>query len=233
MYKMAEAGCLRDASVQNLEVSGKLLSGSIPLSVRYLDYLAFNKTNLTATGVAITQSEGELALAADHTSTTELAAIVAATCVANAVNTFAGDGSAATEVYLPPATEGTHVCIQVTGDIDETGAVAIRCAPAAATTAGNDLYAGLFTIAAHILNSAAAVIPTGCVGSIRTAGTVAVPTATELIYTAAAANTNFLGINSEIHFYCPKGGQWIAKISATSEGTGATGALSVGTTALA
>lgn len=228
---MAEPGCLHDAHFQNVEISGKL--GGTTNVTKYLDYLAFNKTNLTETGVDITQEETVAALAADHTSTTTLAAITAATCIANAVNTFAGTGAAAGEVYLPPAVEGTHLCLQITGDIDQTGAIAIRCAPAAASTGGADRYAGLFTISAHILNSAAAVIPTGCVSAIRTAGTVAVPTATELIYTAAAADTNFLGVNSEIHFYCPKNGHWIAKIFAIPETTGATGALSVGTTALA
>jgi hypothetical protein len=230
---MAEVGCLRDISVQNLSVNGTLSTGELTISPRYLDYLAFNKTNLTATGVDIIQAEGAAALAADHTSTTTLAAITAATCIANAVNTFAGDGSAATEMFLPTAIKGTHVCVQITGDIDEAGAVTIFCAPAASSTGGNDKYAGLFTIAAHVLNSSATVIPTGAVTAIRTAGSVAAPNATGLVYTAAAADTNFLGTNSEIHFYCPKDGQWIAKLFGIPEGTGATGALSVVTTALA
>ena len=228
---MAEPGCLHDAHFQNVEISGKL--GGTTNVTKYLDYLAFNKTNLTETGVDITKEETAAALLEDQKSTTPLAAITAATCIANAVNTFDGDGEADGAVYLPPAVEGTHVCLQITGVIDGGKKVFIRCAPAAASTGGADRYAGLFTISAHILNSAAAVIPTGCVSAIRTAGTVAVPTTTELIYTSVSGSTNFLGVNSEIHFYCPKNGHWIAKIFAIPDTTGATGALSVGTTALA
>ena len=228
---MAEGGCLRDIAVDNLEVKGVLrTSEGGKMSVRYMDYLAFNKSNLTATGVTINQAAGVAAVTADHTTDPTPADITAATCVANAVNTFSGDGAAATEIYLPPAVEGTHVCLLISGDIDQTGAVAIRCAPAGSDTAGTDRYASLFTISAHILNTAAAVIPTGCVSAIRTADSLAT---TELIYTAVAANTNFLGANSEIHFYCPTAGQWIAKMFAVPEGAGATGALSVGATALA
>lgn len=231
---MAEGGCLRDIAVDNLEVKGVLrTSEGGKMSVRYMDYLAFNKSNLTATGVTITQAEGEAALAADPTAATTPADITAATCVANAVNTFSGEAANATAIYLPPAVEGTHVCLLFSAAYDDAAsAVDIRCAPAGSDSAGTDRYASLFTISAHILytNADVNLVGTNLTNAVRTADALAT---TELIYTPAAAATNFLGPNSEIHFYCPTAGQWIAKAFAFPQGAGTTGAFSVGVTALA
>ena len=225
---MAETGCLKDGHFQNLEVGGKLEYDPVN---RYLDYSTYNRCNLTATGIEVTQDEGQDAVTATHTTIPTPAAITAVTLIATAVNTFAGDGSGPTEVYLPPAVAGTHVCLEITGDIDQNGAISMRCAPAGASTAGLDRFAGLHTVVVDILWKTTACIPTGATAYAKTAGTVLVPTATELIYTATSAN-NWLGVLSEIHFYCPKAGQWIAKIMAITDGTGEAGVLSFGTTSL-
>ena len=57
------------------------------------------------------------------------------------------------------------------------------------------------------------------------AGTLAAPTSLKLIYTPAAANTNFLGAGSMFHFFAPVDGEWLVQIWCIPEGTGATGVL--------
>ena len=66
----------------------------------------------------------------------------------------------------------------------------------------------------------------GGIGVI-TAGTAAVPTSVTLIYTPAAADTNVLGIGSTIQFYAPVANQWMVRVNAIAEGTGATGTFTV------
>jgi hypothetical protein len=185
------------------------------LTDAYFDFCSGFQGNLTATGVDVTQAEGVAGVkGGDET----LAEVDAATFIAGAVNTFAGTGAAATSTYLPPAVQGTHLVIDVTGDIDQTGKWSIHANNSVGTVkpAGNVLAKQV--IGHH--NGATAM-------TVETAGTYAVPTSQNLEYTAAAADTNLIGAGTMIHFYCPVDGQWLVKINPVSEGTGATGALAV------
>jgi hypothetical protein len=145
--------------------------------------------------------------------------------VANAYNTYAHLGDAAGEMYLPAAKAGTVLAVKFTGALDAAGATTIRTELTAGGV-GPDKFAYQL-IAADTPNTLAATIPTGAVSAVLTAGTIAAPTSVNLIYTPAAADTNFLYINSEIWFYAPIDGQWLVHIMAIGEGTGATGALTV------
>ena len=58
---------------------------------------------------------------------------------------------------------------------------------------------------------------------VETAGTYIATTSEYLVYTAAAADTNILGVGSMIFFYCPKDGEWLVKMSLYGLGTGVTG----------
>ena len=63
--------------------------------------------------------------------------------------------------------------------------------------------------------------------TVETAGTAEAPTSVKLIYTAAAANTNFLGVGSVIQFYCPKDDQWLVRVTNIAEGDSSTGVFTV------
>ena len=181
----------------------------------YFDFCSGYQGNLTATGGSVSQAE---AVAGVKGGDETLAEVDAATFIANAVNTFAGDGSGAGSSYLPPATKGTHLVVEVTGDIDQTGAWTIHANNSVGTVkpVGN-------VFAKQVIGSlnGATALP------IETAGDNVTPTSQNLIYTAAAADTNALGAGSVIHFYAPVDGQWLVKINFIPEGTGATGALTV------
>ena len=200
---MAESGCLRDMNVGNLEVDSLNVSG---YNGRFMDFLVGTKASIiNATGATISQANGVTGeQAADYT------AAAAYTLVANAESTFAGDGEAATLINLPAATRGTLCVLRITGDIDNTGVVTIQ------TNSADDVYEKQ-------------VISAGGPGGVTTAGTPAAPTTTELQYTAAGANTNFLGIGSEIFFYCATAGRWLVKVRHVPEGVGSTGAFSENT----
>jgi|TARA_R110002050_G_scaffold102656_6_gene211355 hypothetical protein len=181
----------------------------------YLDFCSGYVGNLTTAGIEVTQAEGVAGVkGGDET----LAEVDAATFIANAVNTFAGTGAAAASSYLPPATKGTYLAVEVTGDIDQTGAWTIHANNSVGTVkpVGNVLAKQL--IGVHIGDT---------VTPVETAGTYAAPTSENLIYTAAAADTNILGIGSMVFFYCPKDGEWLARVYPLGEGTGATGVFSV------
>ena len=198
---MAESGCLRDMNVANLEVDSLNVSG---YNGKFMDFLVGTKGSIiNATGATITQANGLAGEAAN-----DFTAAAAYTLVANAESTFAGDGSAPTLVNLPPATKGTLCVLRITGDIDQTGAFTIQ------TNATTDLFEKQ-------------VICAGGPGGVATAGTPAAPTSDELIYTAAAANTNFLGVGSELFFYCPRDNRWLVRVRHVPEGNGSTGAFSV------
>ena len=200
------------ANISNIGTSGSTLTVAGHLGGMTADYLTFNKSVISGTtGATITQANGAAGEAAnDFTSG------AAYTLVANAISTFAGDGSAATLVNLPAATAGTYCVLQITGDIDEANAVTIQ------TNASGEVFAHQL-ISVDFVGGTAAYINRG----VQTAGTAATPTSNELIYTAAAADTNFLGANSEIFFYCATKGEWLVKVKAVPEGTGATGAFTV------
>ena len=185
------------------------------LTDAYFDFCSGYQGNLIATGIDITQAECVGAVkGADET----LAEVDAATLIANAVNTHAGTAAAAGSCYLPPATQGTHLVLEITGDMDEANAQTIHCNNSVGTVkpVGN-------VFAKQIIGSmnGATALP------IETAGDNITPTSENLIYTPAAANTNALGIGSVIHFYAPVDGQWLVKINFIPEGTGATGAFTV------
>ena len=178
---------------------------------KYLDFVTGYSGNLTGTVNAISQSDGNTAA-----SSTTLSEIQDATLNANAINTVACDGSGAASVMLPAAVAGTHTCAHITGDIDQTGAVTFEATDPTVGTTGK--YAWQVLQPENGYGSAQAVI---------TAGTAAAPTSTNMIYTAAAADTNFLGVGSLVHFFCIRDGQWMVKIFNIKEGTGATGTITV------
>ena len=185
-------------------------------TTKYCDFVAGNQGNL-ATGEAITDTEADTAASSASTSN-----IAAATATANAVTTLAHDGGAAGSVYLPKATPGTHIVVEIDGDIDQTGALTFfaRGAADATTTAtfARQLISPLYSGGASADDEA-----------VLTTGTFAVPTAIKLIYTAAAANTNFLGVYSMIHFFCATEDQWLVKVFNVPEGDGSTGAFTTAT----
>ena len=186
-------------------------TSGIGLNMNYLDFMSGNLTNLTATGATITDDQGDAGEGGDA------AAILAATLVAGAVNTFAGDASAAQALYLPVCEADTHCVLQITGDLDEASAITINTR--GAVDAGTSVVLSKQVIGPLHQGAAAS--------SVATAGTVAAPTSVSLVYTPAAADTNFLGANSFVHFYAPQKDRWMVKIFNVPEGAGNTGALTV------
>ena len=180
----------------------------------YLDFCAGYQGNLTATAVAVTDAEADSAA-----SSASAANILAATFAPGAVNTLAFDGGAAGSVYLPDCVKGTHFAVEITGDIDQTNALTIFARGAAVVSASTVDTTPVFAKqVVGCINGATA-------SSIETLGTSATPTSIKLIYTAAAADTNFLGAGSMIHFFSPKNGEWLVNADNNiPEGTGATGA---------
>ena len=182
------------------------------ISPAYLDFCAGHQGNLTATAVAVTDAEADSAA-----SSASAANVLAATLAPNAVNTYAHDGGAAGSVYLPDAIKGTHLAMECTGDIDQTGATTIFTQGAAVVSASTVDTTPVFAKQViGLINGATA-------SSIETLGTLATPTSLKLIYTPAAANTNFLGAGSIFHFFAPVNGEWLCKVWCIPEGTGATG----------
>ena len=179
----------------------------------YLDFSAGFQGNLTGTAVAITDAEADSAA-----SSASVANVLAATMAPNAVNTCAFDGGAAGSIYLPDCVKGTHLAVEITGDIDQANALTIFARGAAVVTASTVDTTPVFSKqVVGLINGATA-------SSIETLGTAATPTSIKLIYTAAAADTNFLGAGSIIHFFAPKNGEWLVRSYNIPEGTGATGA---------
>ena len=180
------------------------------VTANYLDFLAGNQENL-GLGKAVGDTEADAVVAGGATA----AEILATTLIPNAVNSCAHDTNAAGAVYLPPATKDTHLVLEITGDMDEANAFTIfaRGAVDAGTSVvfSKAVVGGLFSGAAT--------------SSVEMLGTAAAPTSIKLIYTPAAADTNFLGAGSMIHFYAPKDDRWLVRIENVPEGTGATGAL--------
>ena len=186
-------------------------TSGIGLNMNYLDFMSGNLTNLTATGATITDAQGDAGVGGNA------AAVLAATLVAGAVNTWAGDANAAAAIYLPVCEADTHCVVQITGALDEATAQKFHARGAA--NAGTDVVFAKQVVGP--LHSGAAA------SSVVTAGTVAAPTSVELIYTPAAAATNFLGANSFVHFYAPQKDRWMVKIFNVPDGAGSTGALTV------
>ena len=178
----------------------------------YLDYCAGYQGNLTATAVDVTDAEADSAA-----SSASAGNILAATLAPSAVNTYAHDGGAAGSVYLPDAIKGTQLAMEITGGMDEANAFTIFTQGAAVVSASTVDTTPVFAKQViGLINGATA-------SSIETLGTAGTPTSIKLIYTAAAADTNFLGAGSIFHFFAPVNGEWLCKVWCIPEGTGATG----------
>ena len=178
----------------------------------YTDYLAGYQGNLVASGIDITDGEAVLGLAAATAGE-----ILNCTLIDGAINTFAGTNSAAGSMcYLPPAVRGSHLVLDITGEIDDT----TNPLPIKATGAvGSDN---------NVFAKQVVGLPNGATAaSVETAGTALAPTSVNIIYTPAAAATNCVGPGTMIHFYCPKDNQWLVDIRMVAKGTGATGAFTV------
>ena len=176
----------------------------------YTDFLSGYAGNLTASGATISDAHCDSAAASAGAST-----ILATTLTADAVSTVAFDGGAAGSVYLPVCAANTLVVLSLIGDIDETNALTIF-ARGAAGEADAAFAKGVIRPQRQGATAEHQLV---------TAGTVASPTTIKLIYTAAAADTNFLGIGSQIFFYAPVANQWLVKVFNVPEGSGATGAF--------
>jgi hypothetical protein len=205
-------------SMVTLTDTAQTLTGAVTLSGAitnsYMDYLGGYQGNL-ATGITITDAEAVLGLA-----TATAGEILNTTLTNNALNFFAGTNSAAgTMCYLPIATIGSHCALEITGEIDDTtNALPIKAVGAVGASAN------LFAKQSLMLNGTGATLAGR---QLETAGTAAVPTTVNIIYTPAAAATNILGPGSMIHFYCPVDGQWLVKFNAVAKTTGVTGAITI------
>jgi hypothetical protein len=205
---MAEVGCLKDGSFQNLHVENGI-SGYLQ---NYLDFHSGWTGNLDATGITI----DETASAAGPVDDATAAEILACTLKKNAVNSHTGTAAAVGVLgYLPPALKGDHLALEIVGELDDaTSALHVEARGAV----GSD--SNVFAKQIIGYNTG------GIAGSaIETRGTRTVPTTQTLIYTPAAAATNFLGPGSVLHFFCPKDDQWLVEVRAAPKGTGATGAF--------
>ena len=175
----------------------------------YLDFCGMYQGNLKATGITATDAIMIAALGAGST-----AAILAGTLVASAVN-YMNDAhaSAANCVFLPDAVKGTHLACDYTQSPDGHASVH-------GFKANGGTSAGPAVFAKQVIGYAS---PTDVDTHVETAGTNLAPTSVILNYLPAAATTNGLGVGSQIHFYCPKDGEWLVKMSLYGLGTGVTG----------
>jgi|TARA_R110001606_G_scaffold397200_1_gene572936 hypothetical protein len=178
----------------------------------YLDFASGFLGNLVV-GSAMTDAIVDAAGAASPTA----AEILAATLQDGVLSPCAHDTGAVGDVFLPVATAGTHCALEITGDMDEANAFTVQARGAVGESAA--VFAKQLI---GPLNEHGASAQT-----VETAGTVAAPTSVQLIYTPAAADTNFLGAGSVMQFYCPIDGQWVVRITNIVEGTGATGVFTV------
>lgn len=181
------------------------------MNSRYLDFCGGFVGNLE-TGTAITDA------VADAGTGGNAAAILAATLVDGEIVACAFDGGAAGTLYLPKAVNGAYCAVEITGDIDEANALNFEARGAAVATS-TAVLAKQLVGPLHEHGASAQ--------TVETAGTAEAPTSVKLIYTAAADNTNFLGVGSVVQFYCPKNDQWLVRVTNIVEGTGATGAFTV------
>jgi hypothetical protein len=175
----------------------------------YLDFCGMYQGNLTETGITATDAIMIAALAAGSA-----ADILAGTLVKDAVN-YMNDAhaSAANCVFLPDAAQGTHLACDYTQSPD--GHASVHGFKA---NGGTSARAAVF--AKQVVGYAS---PTDVDTHVETAGTNLIPTTVILNYLPAAATTNGLGVGSQIHFYCPKDGEWLVKMSLYGLGTGVTG----------
>ena len=185
------------------------------MNSKYLDFCGGFVGNLV-TGNTITDAEADAAGAASPSA----AEILAATLVDGEIVACEFDGGAAGALYLPKAVNGAYCAVEITGDIDEANALTIFARGAAVATSTAVLAKQL--VGPLYEHGASAQ-------TVETAGTAEAPTSIKLVYTAAAADTNFLGAGSVIQFYCPKNDQWLVRVTNIVEGSGATGVFTAPT----
>ena len=212
----------RDLDLSNTTLTNPIItttavvsaSGGVKLAglmtSNYLDFLSGFQGNLTS-DAGHTFRDVDLDAAAAATDNAVLTART--TLSASAVNATDYIGNAVGAVYLPAATADTHLVLEIEGDVDEAGPLLIFTTGG---TGGNGVFAKQ-VIGPEKGGETAQ--------SVETPGTNLLPTGIQLVYTAAGANTNFLGVGSMVHFYCPVDGQWLVKIRNVAEGTGDTGVL--------
>ena len=180
----------------------------------YLDFVAGFQGNLTATGISVSTAE---ALAAVKGGDETLAEVDAATYIANAVNEVASIGDAVHTIgYLLPAVKGVHLAVNLTGQLDEANACTISCNNSVGTVQPSGNVFAKQVIGVH----------GDTASSVITAGTYDAPTSENLIMTGAATNAMY-GPGTQIHFYCPKNGQWLVKFFTVQLGIGTVGTLTV------
>ena len=183
------------------------------LNQGYLDFVSGYQGNLTATGITFTAAIEAAALAAGSA-----ADVLAGTLVANAVNYGNSTHSEAGAVFLPNAVKGTHLVISYTQSPDgHASAHTIKAN--GGTGAGAGAVFARQAIGEAVGENIATAVVTG--------GTNLTPTSQNLIYTPAAAATNGLGTGSQLHFYCPKDGEWLVRAELVPQTTGVTGAWTV------
>tara|TARA_Y100000310_G_C20317625_1_gene639204 strand:+ start:61 stop:663 length:603 start_codon:yes stop_codon:yes gene_type:complete len=189
------------------------LDNSVDAYDEYLDFCGMFQGNLTATGITATDAIMIAALAEGSA-----ADILAGTLVANAVNYMADDhASAANCVFLPDAAKGTHLACDYSNSPDGHASVhGFKCNGAAGARSA--------VFAKQVVGYS---VETDKDTHVETGGTNLIPTSVVLNYLPAAATTNTLGVGSQIHFYCPKDGQWLVKMALYNLGTGATGVWQV------
>jgi hypothetical protein len=215
---MAEVGCLKDGCSQNLQVEGNtIMSGNV--SSRELDFLLGNCKNFKGTPRVMTDAHVDAAAAGTISAAEHLLVQI----TADALSTSAFTADAAGEVYLPPAIANTHCALRILGDMDAANTFTIVATETVAPTGG---VATTGKFAFGVIGpkyGGTATTPQ----SVITAGTAAAPTSVNLIYTPAAEATNFLTVNSIIHFFCKNEGEWMVGVHNINEGTGATGTFTV------
>ena len=196
------------------------LCDSLSFGPQYMDFLSGYVGNLTATSRSLTDAVIDAAGAAGGGG---VAAIGNATVSASALNDFLGTSDAVGGVFLPTATANTHLAIQITGDMDAANAITFNTSGSACV--GEDSNNAVFAkqIIGPEMGDSSATAQT-----VVTAGLPSAPASNRLIYTPAAAATNFLQVGSIVHFYCPVDNQWLVKVWNVKEGSGATGTFTVG-----
>tara|TARA_A100001011_G_scaffold302588_1_gene316337 strand:- start:33 stop:758 length:726 start_codon:yes stop_codon:yes gene_type:complete len=217
---LVDSAVLQGTSDNNSPVSasgGQKLSGMI--TSNYLDFMTGFVGNLTATSRSLTDAVIDAAGAAGGGG---VAAIGNATVSASALNDFLGTADAVGGVFLPSAAVDTHLAIQITGDMDAANAITFHTSGSGAVGEDSDNAVYAKHVIGPLTNSGETA------QSVRTAGLPSAPASNRLIYTPAAASTNFLSVGSVIHFYCPVANQWLVRVYNVAEGNGNTGTFTVG-----
>ena len=198
---------------------GQQLSGQ--LSSNYMNFVSGYLGDLASeVSKSITDAVADTGGAAGGTS---VVGIGAATLSGSTINDLLFTGDAAGRVFLPTATADTHLAVQITGDMDAANALTFQTSMSSAVgESTNDAVFAKQVIGPEMGDC------DGTAQTVVTAGLPNVPVSKRLIYTPAAAATNFLSVGSIIHFYCPIDNQWLVKVYNKKEGAGSTGTFTVG-----